>query len=75
MFPNLMGQKAFHKLTAAEMGEIIGVSRQTYESKMKSGRFTPDECKAFCERFKKPFDFLFATDSEEEAKEEAEHGA
>lgn len=64
MFPNLMGQKAYHKLTAEQMGAIIGKSRQTYESKMASGRFTPDECKRFCEYFNKPFDYLFATDSE-----------
>ena len=64
VYPNLMGQKAYHKLTADEMGAIIGVSRQTYDSKMASGRFTPVECKAFCEYFQKPFDFLFATDEE-----------
>ena len=61
MFPNLMGLKAYYKLTAEEMGEIIGVSRQSYESKMQTGRFTPAECKLFCKRFNKPFDFLFAT--------------
>lgn len=64
MYPNLMGQKAFHKLTSDDMGKIIGQSRQTYESKMQSGRFTPEECKAFCRYFEMPFDFLFATDNE-----------
>lgn len=62
MFPNLMGQKAYHKLTSADMGEIIGVSRQAYESKMQSGRFTPQECRALCDYFGKSFDFLFATE-------------
>ena len=64
MFPNLMGQKAYHKLTSEDMGKIIGVSRTAYESKMQSGRFTPAECKAYCEHFSKSFDFLFATDEE-----------
>lgn len=64
MFPNLMGQKAYHKLTAEQMGEIIGKSRQTYEAKMASGRFTPDECKRLCDYFNKPFDFLFATEDD-----------
>jgi DNA-binding XRE family transcriptional regulator len=64
MFPNLMGQKAYRKLTSDEMGAIIGLSRQSYESKMATGRFTPAECKAFCKFFGKPFDFLFATDDE-----------
>ncbi|MBR3166860.1 MAG: hypothetical protein IKF16_11905 [Lachnospiraceae bacterium] len=67
MYPNLMGQKAYHNLTSDDMGAIIGVSRQSYEAKMKSGRFTPAECKAFCEKFNKSFDFLFATDAEAEA--------
>lgn len=69
MFPNLMGQKAFYKLTSEEMGAIIGVSRQAYESKMASGRFTPEECKAYCKRFGKSFDFLFATDVEAGAQQ------
>lgn len=64
MFPNLMGQKAFHKLTGDQMGEIIGLSRQSYETKMASGRFTPEECKKYCQYFNKTFDFLFATDAE-----------
>ena len=64
MYPNLMGQKAFHRLTSEDMGKIIGQSRQSYEAKIQSGRFTPKECKAFCDYFKMSFDFLFATDAE-----------
>ena len=64
MFPNLMGQKAYNHLTAEEMGAIIGLSRQSYETKMANGRFTPEECKKYCQYFNKPFDFLFATDAE-----------
>lgn len=62
MFPNLMGQKAYHHLSAAEMGAIAGLSRTAYESKMKSGRFTVEECSMYCKHFGIPFDFLFATD-------------
>lgn len=64
MYPNLMGQKVYRKLTAEQMGEIIGLSRQSYEAKMESGRFTPAECKQYCKYFGKSFDFLFATDDE-----------
>lgn len=64
MFPNLMGQKAFHKLTDADMGQIIGVSRQTFQSKMQSGRFTPRECRTLCDYFGKDFDFLFAVEAD-----------
>ncbi len=64
MYPNLMGQKVYRKLTAEQMGNIIGLSRQSYEAKMESGRFTPEECKAYCRYFGKSFDYLFATDEE-----------
>ncbi len=64
MFPNLMGQKAYHKLTSEDMAKIIGVSRQTFESKMQSGRFYPTECTALCQYFGKSFDYLFATENE-----------
>ena len=64
MFPNLLGQKAYHKMTSDDMGKVIGLSRQSYEAKIASGRFTPDECKAFCQYFGLPFDYLFATDDD-----------
>ncbi|MBQ4565510.1 MAG: hypothetical protein IJA48_04105 [Oscillospiraceae bacterium] len=60
MYPNLLGQKAFHHLTDEDMAKIIGISRTAYHQKIKSGRFTPDECKAFCNYFGKRFDYLFA---------------
>ena len=61
MFPHLMGMKEYHRLSSEDMGAIIGTSRQTYESKMQRGNFTPFECKAFCRRFGVGFDYLFAT--------------
>lgn len=64
MYPNLLGQKAYHGLSSEDMGAIIGMSRNSFEAKLKSGRFTPAECKALCRYFSKPFDFLFATDDE-----------
>lgn len=63
MYANLLGQKAFHKLTDDDMGRIIGVSRNTYSQKIRSGRFTPIECRAFCTYFGKSFDYLFATEA------------
>lgn len=62
MYPNLLGQKAYHHLSSEKMGEIIGVSRNTFTQKMKSGRFTPEECTKYCKYFEKNFDYLFATD-------------
>jgi DNA-binding XRE family transcriptional regulator len=65
MYPNLLGQKAIHKLSDADMAKIIGVSRTAYQSKAKSGRFTPVECKMLCEYFDKRFEYLFAEDGDE----------
>ena len=65
MFPNLLGQKALHKLTDADMANIIGVSRNTYQQKQKSGRFTPEECRILCRYFGKRFDYLFAADGDD----------
>lgn len=64
MYPNLLGQKAYHRLTDAEMAAIIGVSRNAYSQKIRSGRFTPTECKMYCRYFDKPFWYLFADDTD-----------
>ena len=64
MYPNLLGQKAYHHMSDENMAAVIGVSRNAYQQKIKSGRFTPEECKKFCEFFAKSFDFLFATNDE-----------
>lgn len=64
MYINLLAQKAYYHLTDEQMGKIIGVSRNSYTQKMKSGRFWPNECQAFCKYFKKPFDYLFATEND-----------
>lgn len=60
MFPNLLGMKAYHHMSNEDMAKVIGLSRNAYEQKIRSGRFTPLECRAFCLFFKKDFDYLFA---------------
>lgn len=64
MFPNLLGQKAYRHLTDDDMSKIIGVSRQAWTQKIKSGRFTPQECKKLCDYFNKSFAYLFAADGD-----------
>ena len=51
-------------MTNQDMAKIIGVSRKSYEQKMKSGRFTPKDCAALCAFFDKPFDYLFYTEQD-----------
>lgn len=65
MYPNLLGQKAHRKLNDEKMARIIGISRNAYTQKIKSGRFTTAECKAFCEYFGKSFEYLFSDDGEQ----------
>lgn len=62
MYPNLLGQKAYHNMTNDDMAKVIHVSRKSYESKIKTGRFTLEEGRAYCKFFKKDFDYLFALD-------------
>lgn len=64
MFPNLLGQKAFHKMSNNDMAKVIGVSRPSFENKMKTGKFTVNEVNAYIRFFKKPYEYLFATDEE-----------
>lgn len=64
MFPNLLGQKAYRHLTDDDMAKIIGTSRNTWQQKVKSGRFTPRECKILCDYFGKSFSYLFAADGD-----------
>lgn len=64
MYPNLLGQKAYHGFTDDYMAKAIGLTRNAYAKKLQSGRFTVKECKTYCELFNKPFSYLFATDEE-----------
>ena len=66
MFPNLLGQKAYHKLTNDDMARIINVSRPTYERKVRNGKFTFDECMKFAAYFGKSFDYLFEVENEKQ---------
>lgn len=67
MYPNLLGQKAIRKMSNEEMANVIQISRTAYESKIKTGRFTPQECMAYCHYFGKSFDYLFSVNGEENA--------
>lgn len=60
MHVHLLGQKAKNYLTDSDMADIIGVSRNSYSQKIRSGRFTPRECMLYCNYFNKPFEYLFA---------------
>lgn len=62
MFANLAAEQARHKMTNEIVAQKLGISRVSYESKKKSGRFTVAECWALCLIFRCDFEYLFATE-------------
>lgn len=62
MFRNLNAEQARFSYTNQQMADKIGISRVSYESKKKTGKFTAIEAKKLCKIFKVKFDYLFATD-------------
>lgn len=64
MYPNLLGQKEYRGLSNEDLARVLNVTRQGFEKKLKSGRFTPTECMALCNYFGKSFEYLFALDGD-----------
>lgn len=65
MFRNLEAEQARAGLSGTQVAEILRISRVSYESKKKSGKFTVREAKILCQLFKCTFDYLFHTEVEE----------
>ena len=65
MFRNLDAEQARKGLTNSDVAEKLGISRVSYESKKKSGKFTTFEIKALCKLFSCKFDYLFSTEQPE----------
>lgn len=62
MFPNLQAEQKRRNFTNQQVADKIGMSRVTYESKKKSGRFTASECFNLCKLFQSSFEYLFNTE-------------
>lgn len=62
VFKNLDAEQARRGLTNSAVAEKLGISRVSYESKKKSGKFYVYEAKKLCELFKCKFDYLFETE-------------
>lgn len=61
MFRNLEAEQARFGYNNTDMAQILGISRVSYESKKKTGKFTIPECKIMCKTFKCKFAYLFET--------------
>lgn len=64
MFRNLNAEQARAGLNNTQVAKKLGISRVSYESKKKSGKFTTSEVKALCVLFSCSFDYLFATEED-----------
>lgn len=60
MFPNLRAEQARHNMTNQQVADYLGVCRQTYEKKIKDGKFFVDESRRLCKLFSCDFYYLFA---------------
>ena len=60
MYPNLRAEQARRNMTNQEMADVLGMSRVSYESKKKTGRFDADDCAKLCNYFDCPFEYLFS---------------
>lgn len=59
MFKNLNAEQARRDMTNTIVAEKLGITRQTYESKKATGKFTLAEIRALCKMFDCGFDYLF----------------
>ena len=66
MYDNLQAEQARRKMTNQDVANYLGISRNTYEQKKRSGRFIPSECIKLCELFDCAFEYLFETDQKTE---------
>lgn len=65
MFRNLEAEQARLGLSNSDVAKKLGISRNSYENKKKTGKFTTFEIKMLCKLFRCKFDYLFQTDDKE----------
>lgn len=65
MFRNLEAEQARFGLSNSDVANKLGISRNSYENKKKTGKFTTFEIKMLCKLFRCKFDYLFQTDDKE----------
>ena len=67
MFRNLDAEQKRFGLTNSEVADRLGISRITYESKKKTGKFTRAEIVTLLDMFNCKFEYLFAMDNVQSA--------
>ena len=59
MFKNLHAEQARRGMTNQQVADVVGISRVSYESKKKTGKFYVKEISQLCILFGCSFDYLF----------------
>lgn len=62
MYRNIKAEQARAGMTNQRVADVLGITRRSYELKIKRGGFTVEEGKTLCRLFSCSFDYLFATD-------------
>lgn len=60
MYPNLKAEQARHDMTNQQVADYLGICRNSYENKLKSGKFFVNEIRQLCKLFNCEFGYLFA---------------
>lgn len=68
MFRNLEAEQKRAGKTNSEMAKMLGVSRNTYETKKRSGTFSQKQIVILCKFFGCKFEYLFETSETDEMK-------
>ena len=62
MFPNLKAEQARKGMTNQQVADHLGICRNSYENKLRGGKFFVEEARRLCRLFDCDFYYLFATD-------------
>ena len=62
MFNNLEAEQSRHNMTNKQVADALGMSRVSYESKKKTGKFYITEIARLCKLFDCTYEYLFAVE-------------
>lgn len=62
-YPNIKAEQVKKQMSNSEVAEKLNLSRVSYESKLKSGRFIASEVVALCHLFCCDLHYLFETEN------------
>lgn len=71
-YPNIKKRQRKLGFSDKAMADALGLDAVKYESKLKNGNFTLQECRILCVTLNHSFDYLFAAEQNEKATEKAD---